>query len=52
MAFSGGFSLGFSTGFDIYSGVLSSGVIHPPLMSQYWLNDFNKKQEIYTTWNK
>lgn len=48
----GGFSLGFNDGFDIYSGVLPSGVMSPPLIHQYWLNDFNKKQEVYTTWNK
>lgn len=49
---SGGFSLGFSTGFEVFSGVLPSGVMDPSLIKQYWLNDFNKKQEIYTTWNK
>lgn len=48
---SGGFSLGFNIGFEIYSGVLPSGVLDPALMQQYWLNDFNKKQEVYT-WNK
>ena len=48
---SGAFTLGFSTGFDVLSGVLPSGVLDPALMSHYWLNDFNKKQEIYT-WNK
>lgn len=52
MAFSGGFSLGFSLGFDIYSGVFASGALNPALTQHYWLNDFNKKQEIYTTWNK
>lgn len=51
MAYSGGFSLGFSLGFDIYSGVLPSGVLTPPLMSQYWLNNFNKIQEITNIWN-
>jgi hypothetical protein len=49
---SGGFSLGFSNGFDFYSGVLPSGVLDPSLLSYYWLNDFNKCQEINIVWNK
>jgi len=54
MSISGSFSLGFSNGFDYYSGVapVVSDVLSKPLISQYWLNDFNKKQETYTTWNK
>lgn len=46
---SGGFALGFSTGFN---EVIPGSGIAIPVLSQYWLNDFNKKQEIYTTWNK
>lgn len=49
---SGAFSLGFSTGFPQYSGEVPSGVLQPPLLSYYWLNDFNKCQEINSTWNK
>lgn len=49
---SGAFSLGFSTGFPIYSGHVPSGVLEPPLLGYYWLNDFNKYQEISSTWNK
>lgn len=35
---------GFSTGFELYSGVLPSGVTSPSLIKQYWLNDFNKNR--------
>lgn len=51
MSTSGAFTLAFSSAFDVYSGVLPSGVLDFPLMSHYWLNDFNKIQENYI-WNK
>lgn len=52
MAASGGFSLGFDAGFEVYSGVFPSGILDPALISYFWLNDFNKKQEINSAWNK
>ena len=52
MSSSGGFSLGFSSGFDVYSGVLPSGLMSVALISHYWLNNFNQCQEINSVWNK
>lgn len=49
---SGSFNLAFSSDFEVYEAALPSGVISVPLMSQYWLNDFNKRQEINSIWNK
>lgn len=48
---SGSFSLAFSTDFEVYSGVLPSGHLSTSLLGYYWLNDFNKTQEIYI-WNR
>lgn len=33
------------------SGVIPRGILDSSLIDHYWLNDFNKQQEIYT-WNK
>lgn len=49
MAASGGFSLGFDEGFDMFDAVSPSGAA---IINQIYLNDFNKRQEFDSTWNK
>ena len=51
MPSSGGFTyLGFSNGFELWDP-RASGVLYPVQINEAYLNDFNKKQEIYT-WNR
>jgi hypothetical protein len=45
---SGAFSLAFNNDFDVYSGVLPSGLT--PGRLYYYTNAFNKWQEVYI-WN-
>lgn len=53
MAASGSFDVAFGPGFDGgWEHELPSGVLDTPLMRHIWLNDFNKRQEIDSTWNK
>lgn len=52
MAASGSFSSAFSNAFDLYSSGVGGTTLSPALLSYYWVNDFNKLQETYITWNK
>jgi len=51
MPYSGGFSLGFSAGYDFYSGVLIISPLDISLIYKFYIDDFNKRQE-FIVWNK